>query len=118
MFDVVVAVDEQGQRRGRWRSREEADRLAGEYEASTLTMQEFCNLRGMALKTLSRYVTRYRRERTGKAAVQRWVTVEVGAQQRDLSTLSVFLDRGRRIEVKRGFDGETLRRLVVELERA
>jgi len=50
--------------------------------------------------------------------VQRWVTVEVGAQQRDLSTLSVFLDRGRRIEVKRGFDGETLRRLVVELERA
>jgi hypothetical protein len=32
--------------------------------------------------------------------------------------LSIVLAGGRRIEVSRGFDGETLRRVVVALEQA
>jgi hypothetical protein len=43
------------------RSRSEADELAAEYEASGLTQQAFSKQKGIALKTLSRYVVRRRR---------------------------------------------------------
>lgn len=111
-------MDEQRQRRVRRRTREEADGIAAAYEASGLGREEFCQQRGVALKTLARYLTRYRRERGGKNGVPQWIPVEVGARHRDATVLSVVLDSGRRIEVRRGFDAETLRRLVVALERA
>ena len=110
-------MDEQRQRRGRHRTRDEADGIAADYEASGLGREEFCEQRGVALKTLARYLTRYRRERSGKDGVPRWIPVEVTAKRRDSAVLSVVLDGGRRIEVGRDFDGETLRRLVVALER-
>jgi hypothetical protein len=109
-------VDEQRQPRGRRRTREEADGIAAAYEASELGQAEFCEQRGVALKTLARYLTRYRREHRGMD-VPRWIPVEVAAKHRDAAVLSVVLDGGRRIEVKRGFDAETLRRLLVALER-
>ena len=102
----------------RRRSREEADLLAAEYEASGLSRQEFCNRRGVPLKTLARYVTRCRREKAGKSGAQRWVAAEVAEQRGGNGELIVVLDSGRRIEVQRGFDAGTLRRLVAELERA
>jgi hypothetical protein len=111
-------VDEQRQRSGHRRSREEASRLAAECEASGLSRQQFCDQRAVPLKTLARYLARYRREKAGKHGVQRLVAVEVAAKRRDPAELSIVLDGGRRIEVQRGFDAETLRRLVVELERA
>lgn len=111
-------MDEQRQRSGRRRSREEADRLAAEYEASGLTRQEFCDQRGVPLKTLARYVTRLRREKSGRHEAPQWVAVEVAARQRDGGELVVMLNNGRRIEVRRDFDGDTLRRLVAELEQA
>ena len=92
--------------------------MAAAYEASGLGQAEFCEQRGVALKTLARYLTRYRRERGGKDGVPQWIPVEMAAKHRDATLLSVVLDGGRRIEVTCGFDIETLQRLVVALERA
>ena len=69
------------------------------------------------MKTLARYVARYRRENASQGGTQRWVGVEVAEQRGHGEELAVVLSSGRRIEVKRGFDGATLRRLVIELER-
>jgi hypothetical protein len=96
------------------RSRAEADRLVAAYEASQLSREEFCQQKNIALKTLARYVTRYRKQQAGQEVLQRWVGVEVAG--RDVDELSVLLASGRRIEVKRGFDAATLRRLVAVLE--
>jgi hypothetical protein len=111
-------VDEQRQRSGRRRNRKEADQLAVECEASGLSQREFCEQRGVPLKTLARYLARYRREQTGENQKPQWVAVEVAAKRGDPGELTVVLAGGRRIEVRRGFDAETLRRLVVALERA
>ena len=110
-------MDEQRQGLRRRRTREEADGIAAAYEASGLGQAEFCEQRGVALKTLARYLARYRRERGSKDDVPRWIPVEVAGKHRDAAVFSVVLAGGRRIEVSRGFDAETLRRLVVALER-
>jgi len=70
------------------------------------------------LKTLARYPGRYRRERSGKERAPPWISVEVAAKHRDSPALLVVLDGGRRVEVTRDFDVETLRRLVAALGRA
>jgi transposase len=108
--------DKQGEReRRRHRSRAEADHLAAEYEGSGLSCKEFCNQNDLGIKSLARYVARYRKQNGGKA--QRWVAVEVAAKAADGSELMVHLSSGRRIEVKRGFDVHTLRQLVSVLDR-
>lgn len=91
--------------------------MAAEYEASGVSRQAFCEQRGVPLKTLARYVARHRREHSGASVAQRWVAVEVAAKRPDAAALCIVLEAGRRIEVKRGFAAETLRRLVAELER-
>jgi len=65
-----------------------------------------------------RYLARYRREQGRGHQRPRWVTVEVAAKRGDPAELSIVLAGERRIEVRRGFDTETLRRLVVALEGA
>ena len=72
----------------------------------------------MPLKTLARYLARYRQEQTGENQMPQWVAVEVAAKRGDPGELTIVLAGGRRIEVRRGFDAETLRRLVAALERA
>lgn len=111
-------MENQQQRSGRRRSREEANRLAAEYEESGLGQGEFCEKRGLRLKTLERYLSRYRREQRGKNQTPQWMAVEVAAKRADVAELSIVLAGGRRIEVPRGFDVETLRRVVVALEQA
>ena len=105
-------------RRRRQRSRAEADQLAAEYEASGLTREAFCQQREVPLKTLCRYVTRYRHEKAGTIQSPRLVQVEVTGATSIRSALTVLLVSGRRIEVNRGFDGGTLRQLVTVLEQA
>ena len=97
-----------GSKSGHHRSRAEADHLAAEYEAGGLNREEFCNERKVTLKSLARYVTRYRKRKAENTQPQRWVAVE----------LAMLLSSGRRIEVKRGFDAGTLRQLVAVLEQA
>ena len=116
-FDAVGVWTNNEQRSGRRRSREEANQLAAECEASGLSQREFCEQRGVPLKTLVRYLARYRREQTGENQKPQWVAVEVAAKRGDAGELSIVLAGGRRIEVRRGFDAETLRRLVAALER-
>jgi hypothetical protein len=112
-----MVSDEKPQRQHRrHRSRAEADQLAAEYESSGLSREVFCQQQEMPLKTLARYVTRYRKQSAADNEPQRWVAVEVGELAGSGGKLSVILSHGRRIEVGRGFDAGTLRQLVAVLE--
>lgn len=91
------------------------------YETSGLSRQEFCERNDVTLTTLSRYVTRHRRQRphTREAAKSEPQLVAVEVTEPVLSegvALSVVLRSGMRIEVKRGFDANTLQVLVRVLE--
>lgn len=90
--------------------------MAAEYEASGLTREEFCRQRDVPLKTLCRYVTRYRKQKAAGDQPQRFVEAEVAGHAGSGSGLAVLLSGGRRIEVKRGFDAGTLRQLMAVLE--
>ena len=103
------------QRRRLRRSRAQAEQLAAEFETSGLTRREFCQSHGIAINTLARYLTRRRRQQS-PSTPQTWVAVEVTEAQAAGSGLTVQLSCGYRIEVARGFDPETLRRLVSTLE--
>jgi hypothetical protein len=107
-----------GKQHRRHRNRAEADQLAAEYEASGLSQAEFCKQRDLLLKTLARYLARYRRQPAQgnePHKPQRFVAVEVAGSLRG-GELTVLLSGGRRIEVKRGFDAGTLRQLMAALE--
>ena len=92
--------------------------MAAEYEASGLTREEFCRQRDVPLKTLCRYVTRYRKQKEEGDQPQRFVEAELAGHTGCSGELVVLLSSGRRIEVKRGFDTGTLRQLVALLEQA
>ena len=92
--------------------------MAAEYEASGLTREAFCRERDVPLKTLCRYVTRYRRENAGAIQSPRFMQVEVTGATSIASALTVLLAGERRIEVNRGFDAGTLRQLITVLEQA
>ena len=100
------------------RSRADADHLAAEDEASGLSRDEFCSQAEVSLKSLARYVTRYRKQKAENTQQQRWVAVELAGHDGCGGELAVLLSSGRRIEVKRGFDASTLRQLVAVLEQA
>ena len=97
----------------------EADQLVIEYEGSGVTQAEFCRQKDLPLKTLARYLTRYRKQAVrgnDPNQPQRFVAVEVAASRTGGSELTVVLHGGLRIEVKSGFDAGTLRQLVSALE--
>jgi hypothetical protein len=107
-----------GRQHRKHRSRTEADQLAVEYEASGLSQVEFCQQRDLPLKTLGRYLTRYRKQKAQgnePHKPQRFVAVEVSGP-RGGSELTVLLPGGLRVEVKPGFDAGTLRQLIAVLE--
>ena len=90
--------------------------MAAEYEGSGLSQEAYGRQRDIPLKTLARYVTRYRKQKAGMET-PRWVAAEVASGRAHDGALAVVLPGGRRIEVKRGFDTATLRQLVAVLER-
>src|SRR5687767_6086206 len=110
-----VVNEEKERQRRRHRSRAEADQLAAEYEASQLSQEAFYREREVALKTLARYLARYRKQKAGIEA-PRWVEAKVAGQKGNGGELTVLLPGGRRIEVQRGFDSGTLRQLISVLE--
>jgi hypothetical protein len=92
-------------------------RLMMEFELSGLRQNEFCRKHDLALSTLQRQLKKRRLDR-GEAKSNRLVAVELAGKSRDGNTrtpcaLEVVLVSGRRIEVRRDFDSETLR--VVEV---
>jgi len=117
-------VDEQTRapKTKRRRSRAEVKQLVAEFEASGLGRTAFCQQRGLSLSTLTRY-RRGAQQATGKVAEgKRWLAVEVsgsGAVGRGerASGLAVVLASGRRIEIGRSFDADTLKRLLAAVER-
>lgn len=112
----MLAAEKQHRRH---RNRGEADQLAAEYESCGLSQVEFCRQRDLPLKTLARYLARFRRQSAqGNEPHQphRFVAVEVTGSRGGGSELTVLLSGGLRIEVKRGFDAGTLRQLVAVLE--
>lgn len=112
----MVTHEESTRQHRRHRSRAEGDQVASEYEASGLSQEAFGRQRDIPLKTLARYVVRYRKQQANGGGAPRFVAVEVAGH--DGSELAVVLTGGRRIEVKRGFDSGTLRQLVAVLEQA
>jgi hypothetical protein len=111
-----VVNKQAGRQHRRHRNRAEADHLAAEYEASGLSQADFCTQKDVPLKTLGRYLTRYRKQKTSGKEPQRFVAVEVSGGASSGGGLTVHLSGGRRIEVKRGFDAGTLRQLLAVLE--
>jgi hypothetical protein len=108
----------------RRRSGAEVEALVGEFEASGLTRAAFCVQRGVALATLDKY--RRRVQRKARPGAGLLLPVEVDSRSsRDAGSgaggdgvLVVESGSGRRIEVRRGFDAETLERLLTVLDRA
>jgi hypothetical protein len=105
------------------RSRVEVEKLVGEYEASGLTRDVFCQQRGLSVVTLDKY--RRRVEKWARSGAGPMIPVEVISSTAQGSSrpaggggvLVVQSRSGRRIEVGRGFDVETLQRLLTILDR-
>lgn len=105
------------------RSRGEVEALVAEFEASGLMRAAFCQQRGLAVGTLDKYRRRVQSE--PESGTGTLVPVEVVSspsryaerETRD-GVLVVTLRSGRRVEVDRGFDAQTLERLLAVLDRA
>jgi hypothetical protein len=103
------------------RGSQEIKRLVIEFQASGLRQSEFCSKYGLALSTLQRGLKRRRMETGGQGEGERLVEVKVAGSRRNGSAqascaLEVLLAKGRRIEVRRDFDAETLARLIRAIE--
>ena len=108
-------------RAGKRRRRREINRLVVEFESSGLRQSEFCHKHALALSTLQRGLKRRQRELGGRSAGNPLVEVKVARTKVDRSgsescALEVVLAKGRRIEVRRNFDAETLARLIRIIE--
>ncbi|MGA8090807.1 MAG: hypothetical protein WCA10_26265 [Terracidiphilus sp.] len=108
----------------RRRSLAEVEVLVAEFESSGLARASFCQQRGLAVGTLDKYRQRVHGGRQSKGRA--FVPVEVvPSTARDVHSVTgrdgvlvVELGSGRRIEVCRGFDAETLERLLTVMGRA
>ena len=104
----------------RRRSQVEVERLVAEYEGSGLGRQAFCEKHGLSLSTLNRHRKR-QQYRDRPAGNNRLVAVELcdTPQPPKLGAgneLVVVLSKGRRIEVRGGFEAKVLQQLVRVLE--
>ncbi len=70
------------------------------------------------MKSLARYVTRYRRQSQAVPAAPCWLPVEIAPPVPASRNLAVVLANGRHIEVSPGFDTPTLQQLVRAVEGA
>ena len=106
------------------RSRVEVEKLVAEYEASGLTRDVFCQQRGLSVAALYRYRRRVQKRARSGAGPMLPVEVVLSTAQgsncaaRGYGALVVESRSGRCIEVGRGFDAETLERLLTILDKA
>jgi hypothetical protein len=104
-----------GKKRRARRSGREVQRLVEEFISGGLKCSEFCRLRGLSPGTLRRHL------KAGKQAgrqTSRLVAVELEQKAaQSANAIEVVLARGRRVEVRPGFDATTLQALIGVLER-
>ena len=93
--------------------------MVAEYAAGGMSREEFCQKHVLALSTLAQYQRRRKQAQDEGTGPSRLLAVELsGAHAAGASGLAVVLTGGRRIEVGRGFDAQTLEQLVSLLEPA
>jgi hypothetical protein len=104
----------------RRRSRAEVEQLIAEFEASGLNRTEFCQSRQLSLSTFARYRARLQEQCTPTPSAGRWIAVELARAASGggaaASGFAIALGSGRRIEISRGFDRQTLIDLLSVLE--
>ena len=90
-------------------------RWIGEWQASGLSVREFCQRRGLTVASFYAWRRALQRRAAEKAT---FVPVQVlpDAVQTQTSALEVLLPDGRTVRVAPGFDAATLRRLLAVLE--
>ncbi len=99
------------------------EKLVAEYEASGLTRDGFCQQQGLSVAALDK--CRRRVQKWVRSVAGPMLPVEVVSSTAQGSTyaargdgvLVVESGSGRRIEVGRGFDAETLERLLTVLDK-
>ena len=101
------------------RTSAEVKQIAAGFASSGLTKVEFCRREQISSSMLYRHLQQAK-ETSSAAAKAGLIAVEVMGSRLERDGdggLSVVLPRGRRIEVGAGFDGATLQRLLLVLER-
>ena len=97
------------------RSSEEVQRLVEEFVCGGMKRSEFCRTRGLSPGTLQRHL------KGGKQRarqIPRLVAVELEQKAaQKANAIEVVLARGRRVEVRPGFDASTLQAVIAVLER-
>ncbi len=100
----------------RYRSRSEAQQLVRRFESSGLTREQFCAGNQVATNTFNRYMQRYGGRGEKNRVEQQLVPVEIVGNVPHRAEVVVVLARGRRVEVGKGFDVNTLQQVVSALE--
>ena len=105
-----------GKKRRARRTGKEVQRLVEEFISGGMRRSEFCRTRGLSPGTLQRHL------KGGKQRarqIPRLVAVELEQKAaQKANAIEVVLARGRRVEVRPGFDATTLQALIAVLERA
>jgi|SRR6516162_4385089 hypothetical protein len=97
------------------RSGKEVQRLVEEFISGAMKCSEFCRTRGLSPGTLRRHLKGRKQE---ARQTPRLVGVELEQKAAPkANAIEVVLDRGRRVEVRPGFDATTLQALIAVLER-
>ena len=104
-----------GKKRRARRTGKEVQRLVEEFISGGMKRSEFCRTRGLSPGTLQRHL------KGGKQRarqIPRLVAVELEQKAaQKANAIEVVLGRGRRVEVRPGFDATTLQALIAVLER-
>jgi len=105
-----------GKKRRTRRTGKEVQRLVEEFISGGMKRSEFCRTRGLSPGTLRRHL------KGGKQRarqIPRLVAVELEQKAaQKANAIEVVLARGRRVEVRPGFDATTLQAVIAVLERA
>ena len=104
-----------GKKRRTRRNGKEVQRLVEEFISGGMKRSEFCRTRGLSPGTLQRHL------KGGKQRarqIPRLVAVELEQKAaQKANAIEVVLARGRRVEVRPGFDASTLQAVIAVLER-
>jgi hypothetical protein len=104
-----------GKKRRARRTGKEVQRLVEEFICGGMKCSEFCRTRGLSPGTLRRHLKAGKQE---ARQTPRLVAVELEQKAaQKANAIEVVLARGRRVEVRPGFDATTLQALIAVLER-